>query len=54
MSLRKIAMAISPFVSKSYKSVWKWEKKLKGLRDTFASKCSVSMYLVDYVYTFDS
>jgi len=47
MSLRKIARAISPFVSRSYNAVWKWEKKLKGLRDTFACKCSVSIYLVD-------
>jgi len=47
MSLRKIAKAISPFVSSSYNAVWKWEKKLKGLRNVFASKCSVSMYLVD-------
>jgi len=47
MSLRKIARALSPFVSRSYNAVWRWEKRLKGLRDTFASKCSVSMYLVD-------
>jgi len=25
----------------------RWEKKLRGLKNTFASKCSVSMYLVD-------
>jgi len=47
LGIRKIARAISPFVSRSYNAVWKWEKKLKGLRDTFASKCSVSLYLVD-------
>jgi len=47
MSLRKIARAISPFVYRSYNAVWKCEKRLKGLRDTFASKCIVSMYLVD-------
>jgi len=47
MSLRKIAMAISPFVSRSYNVVWRWEKKLKGFRDTLASKCIVSIYLVD-------
>jgi len=40
-------MAISPFVSRSYNAVWKWEKKLKGLKNVFASKCIVSMYLVD-------
>jgi len=28
-------------------TVWRWEKRLKGLRNTLASKCSVSMYLVD-------
>jgi len=31
MSLRKIARAISPFVSRSYNAVWRWEKRLKGL-----------------------
>jgi len=25
----------------------RWEKKLKGLRNTFASNCIVSMFLVD-------
>jgi hypothetical protein len=25
----------------------RWEKRLKGLRNTFASKCIVSIYLVD-------
>jgi len=47
MNLRKIVMAISPFVSRSYNAVWRWEKRLKGLKNVFASKCSVSMYLVD-------
>jgi len=47
LSLRKVCRAISPFVSRSYNAVWRWEKKLKGLRDTFSSKCRVSMFLVD-------
>jgi len=47
MSLRKIARALSLFVSRSYNAVWKWEKRLKGLKNVFASKCSVTMYLVD-------
>jgi len=46
MSLGKIAKPISPFMSRSYIAVWRWEKKLKGLRNAFASKCSVAMYLV--------
>jgi len=46
MGLRKMARAISPFVSRSYNAFWRWEKRLKGLKDVFASKCSVSMYLV--------
>jgi len=46
MSLRKIARAISPFVSRSCNAVWRWEKRLKGLKNVFASKCSVSIYLV--------
>jgi len=45
--LRKIARAISPFVSRSYNAVWRWEKRLKGLKNVFNSKCSVSMYLID-------
>jgi len=28
--VRKIARAISPFVSRSYNAVWRWEKRLKG------------------------
>jgi len=52
MSLRKIASAISPFVSRSYNAVWKWEKRLRGLRNTFASKSRVSMYLVDDTMVF--
>jgi len=47
MSLGKIARAISSFVSRSYNAAWRWEKKLRGLRNTFANKCSISMYLVD-------
>jgi len=38
-------------LSRSYNAVWKWEKRL---RNTFDCKCSVSMYLVDHVYTFGS
>jgi len=52
MGLRKIAGAISPFVSRSYNAVWRWGKRLKGLRNTFASKCRVSMYLVDDTLVF--
>jgi len=47
MSLRKVARVISLFVSRSYNAVWRWEKRLKDLKNVFASKCSVSMYLVD-------
>jgi len=46
LGIRKIARAISPFISRSYNVVWRWEKKLKGFRDTLASKCIVSIYLV--------
>jgi len=44
MSLRKDARAIAPLVSRSYNAVWKWEKRLKGLRNTFVSKCRISMF----------
>jgi len=44
MSLRKDARAIAPFVSRSYNAVWRWEKRLKGLRNTFVSECRVSMF----------
>jgi len=41
IGLRKIAMAISSFVSRSYNAVCEVGK------EAFASKCSVSMHLVD-------
>lgn len=34
MSLRKISKAIAPFVSRSHNAVWRWEKRLRGFKDT--------------------
>ena len=39
MSFRKVAMALSPFVSRSYNTLWRWDKKL---RNTLVSKCKIS------------
>ncbi|GBC70939.1 hypothetical protein HRbin02_00712 [Candidatus Calditenuaceae archaeon HR02] len=46
-SLRKVAKALEPFVVVSHVAAWLWEKRLKGFRNVYASRCRVSLFLID-------
>ena len=46
-SLRKVAKALEPFIFVSYVAVWLWEKRLWGFRNVYASRCRVSLFLID-------
>ncbi|MEM4417041.1 MAG: hypothetical protein QXD32_03170 [Nitrososphaerota archaeon] len=42
--MRGVARA---FIGVSHVAVWLWEKRLGGFRNVFASRCRVSLFLID-------
>jgi len=46
-SLRKVPKAIEFFTARTHVAVWRWEKKLRGFRNVFTSRCRVSVFLID-------
>ncbi len=46
-SFRRIAKALAPSMSGSHVAVYGWVGRLKGFRNAFASRCRVSLFLID-------